>query len=361
MPAPGSPIAVAGSPGIVALGDLNGDGKLDLVVACAKGPRIVVLLGEGEGRFRFAPGGSIPLPESPGEMALADLNGDGKLDLAIACHDSYHVTILLGDGRGGFTRAASSPVVMKNGQHPHTHGLAIGDVNGDGHPDLITVNSDDNDVSVALNNGRGGFTLAPRGPFPVGKSPYPATLADVNGDGHLDVIATSTTRKTPQEEAGSAALTLLLGDGRGDFRRSEIPLRTIVPWFVAVGDINGDRKKDLVVTHAERKELTVLLGDGKGGFAETAGSPLDIGHSAWHVALVDADGDGKLDVVAAAGDGLRVMLGDGLGNFRHAPGSPYPAGKGAWRLAVGDVNGDGKLDIVTSNVESDSVSVLLGR
>src|SRR4029453_16247564 len=118
---------------------------------------------------------------------------------------------------------------------------------------------------------------------------------------------------------------------------------------------------DLVVTHAERSELTVLLGDGKGKFTEVTGSPFDLGHSAWHVAVADLDGDGKADVVAAAGEGVRVLVGDGRGGFRPAPGSPFATGKGAWRLAVGDVNGDGKPDVVTSNVEGDSVTVLLAR
>ena len=93
----------------------------------------------------------------------------------------------------------------------------------------------------------------------------------------------------------------------------------MLPWFVAVADVNGDRKPDLVATHAERSELTVLLGDGQGGFTEATGSPFDLGHAAWHVAIADLNGDGKADVAAAAGDGVRVMLGDGRGGFRPAP------------------------------------------
>jgi hypothetical protein len=360
-PAPDSPIAVAGGPGNVALGELNGDGKLDLVIASGKAKSVTVLLGQGDGRFRAARGGPVKLPEGPGEMVLRDVNGDGKLDLAVANHDSYGVMLLLGDGNGGFALAPNSPIVMKEGRHPHTHGLAAGDLNGDGKLDLVTVSSNpDNDMSVALGDGRGGFTRAPGSPFAVGPSPYPAALGDLDGDGRLDIVATTTDR-SKDGEVVSRELTVLFGDGRGGFRRGQVRLRTEHPWFVVVADVSGDRKPDLVAAHAERSELTVLLGDGKGGFGEATGSPFDLGHAAWHVAVLDADRDGKADVVAAAHEGVRGMLGNGRGGFRRAPGSPFPAGKGAWRLAVGDVNGDGKPDVVTSNLESDSVTVLLAQ
>jgi len=357
-PAPDSPISVGDAPGSVALGDVNQDGKLDLVVASARG--LTVLLGQGDGRFRLAPGGPIHVPKWPSELLLRDFNGDGKLDVAFANHDSYDVVLLFGDGTGGFTLSAHSPVTMKQGRHPHTHGLLAGDLNGDGKLDLVSVNNADNDISIAFGDGKGDFAPVPAA-FPVGPSPYPGALADLNGDGHLDIIATSTGRRSREEEESTKALTVLFGDGRGGFRASRIPLRTKLPWYVVVADINGDHKLDLVVTHTERSELTVLLGDGKGGFNETAGSPFDLGHSAWHIAAVEVNGDAKPDVIIAAGDGLRVMLGDGKGGFRPAPDSPFETGKGTWQLAVGDVNGDGKPDVAMTNVETDKVTVLVGQ
>jgi FG-GAP-like repeat len=103
------------------LGDVNGDGKLDLVVACGRSKSVTILLGQGEGRFRPAAGSPVTLAEGPSEMVLCDLNGDGKLDVAIASHDSYRVVHLLGDGKGCLTPAPNSPVVLKEGQHPHTN------------------------------------------------------------------------------------------------------------------------------------------------------------------------------------------------------------------------------------------------
>jgi hypothetical protein len=360
--APGSPIAVACGPGNLIAGDLNNDSQHDLVVACEQTRSVTVLLGLGTRDGRFRSSNPIPLPDPPGDMVLGDVNGDRNLDLAIDSHDSYGVVLMLGDGKGGLAAAPNSPIVMKEGRHPHTHGLALGDMNGDRRLDLITANNADNDVSIAFGDGRGSFTRAPAA-FAVGPSPYPFALGDVNNDGRLDIIATAsaTGPLRAQQLPSSFALTLLLNDGRGGFRRSELPLRTGQPWFADVGDVNGDSKLDLVATHHDQSALTVLLGDGAGRFSEAAGSPFNFGRNAFQVVLADVNHDRRVDALAATGEGARIMLSDGRGNFRPAPGSPFQTGKGVWRLAVADLNGDSKLDIVTTNLESRSVSILLGQ
>jgi hypothetical protein len=116
-----------------------------------------------------------------------------------------------------------------------------------------------------------------------------------------------------------------------------------------------------VATHHNQSKLTVMLGDGAGNFKEGPNSPFDFGRQAFKVMLADVNRDGRLDALAAAGEGVRVMLGDGRGNFEPAPGSPFLTGRGVWRLAVADLNGDNKLDLVTSNLDSQSVSIMLGQ
>ena len=360
--APGSPFAVAGGLGNVVIGDMNNDRKPDLVGTGEKPSSISVLAGTGDGRFGAALSTPLTTSEGPGDLVLGDVNRDGNLDLAFVTHDSYTVSLLLGDGKGHLAFAPSSPIMMKDGHHPHTHGLAMADLNGDGKLDLATVNNADNDISVAFGDGRGNFTRAPA-TFAVGPSPYPLAVGDVNNDGHPDMVATTTATgpQRAQQLPFSRALTLLLNDGHGSFRSSLLPLRTGQPWFVAIGDLNGDRKVDLVVTHHEQSSLTVLFGDGRGGFTEMSGSPFDFGHDVFKAALADVNRDGKPDVIAAAGDGVRVMLGDGRGGFRPAPDSPFLTSGGTWTFALGDINSDGKIDVVTAGVESGKVSVLLGN
>ena len=338
---------------------MNNDRKLDLVVASESARSITVLEGKGNGQFG-ATLSNTTLAEAPGEMAVADLNGDGKLDVAVSSHDSYGVVLLNGDGKGGLTIAPTSPVVMKQGQHPHTHGLAVADINRDNKLDLITCNSTDNDISIALGDGRGNFTRATQS-YPVGPSPYPFATGDVNNDGWLDLVATATATGPSRREQlpFSRALTLLLSDGKGGLAPRQLPLRTGEPWFAAIADLNGDGRPDIVATHHDQSALTVMMGDGRGGFTEANGSPFDFGVSLFHLIIADVDRDGRLDVVATSGDSVRVLLGDGRGAFK--PAASIPVGPGAWRIVAADFNADGTVDVVTTNLESNSLSVLLGK
>ena len=357
--APGSPVSVLDGPSNALIGDMNNDRKPDLVVAVGRTRSITVLEGKGNGQFGAALSNTT-LADAPGEMAIGDLNGDGKLDVAVSSHDSYGVVLLTGDGKGGLAVAPTSPVVMKAGRHPHTHGLAIADINRDNKLDLITVNSTDNDISFALGDGRGNFTRGPQS-YPVGPSPYPFGSGDVNNDGWLDFVATATATGPSRREQlpFSRALTLLLSDGKGGHTPHQLPLRTGEPWFAAIADLNGDSRPDIVATHHDQSALTVMIGDGRGRFTEANGSPFDFGVNLFHLIIADVNRDSRMDVVATSGDSVRVLSGDGRGAFKQA--ASIPVGPGAWRIATADLNGDGKVDVVTSNLEADSLSVLLGN
>lgn len=354
-PAPGSPFAVGNGPADVAVGDVNGDGKLDIVTANAGGNSVTILLGDGRGGFRNAPGTPLSAGPKPHRVALGDFDRDGRSDLAVTEHDGNDVRVLLADGRRGFVPAPGSPFPALQGGTPHNHGLAAVDVNGDGLLDLTTANQNDNSVSVLLGDRERGFVQAAGSPFNVGGSPYPQALADLNGDGRPDLVA-------PNVHGDN--LAILLGDGRGGFRHAAGSPRRVAsrPYAVALDDFTGDRLTDIVILHDDITLVTVLLGDRKGSFGPAPGAPLDAGYRGGEVVVGDVDGDARKDLVIGA-DGQRVvvLLGDGRGRFLPAPGSPYAAGRGPWNLALADLNGDGRLDLVTANAESSDVTVLLGR
>lgn len=353
IPAPGSPQRVGSQPNDIAAGDVNGDGQLDLITANAGSNDISVLLGDGNGGFRSAPGSPFPAGPAPHLLALGDLTGDSKLDVAVTSHDSNDVLVLQGDGRGGFRPAVGSPFSALRTPNPHNHGLALGDINGDGRLDITTANQNDNSIAVLLNDGAGGFTPGPGSPFGVGRSPYPHALGDVDGDGSLDLLAPN---------VGSNSVSVLLGNGKGGFAAAPgSPLAVLTrPYFAALADVNTDVKLDLILAHDDTSRMTVLLGDGQGRFRAAPGSPFDAGGRGWKVRTGDVNGDGKTDLVTGAlGNRVLVLLGNGKGGFSPAPGSPLAVGRGPWAAVLADLNGDGGPDIITANQEDGTVTILL--
>jgi hypothetical protein len=351
VPAPGSPVPTGPRPGDVLLADFDGDRRLDLASASRDGA--TVRLGNGRGRFTPAPGSPLATSGPPHLLGAGDLDRDGRTDLVATSHDTHAVTVWLSAGGGRFVAAPGSPVAALPGGKAHNHGLAIGDLDGDGWADVTTAD-DEAHVLAVLLGGQAGLRPRPGGAFPVGNSPYPHALGDLNGDGRLDAVVPNT---------GSANVGVLLGDGRGGFAPApgDPVVVTPRPYFVALGDLDVDGDVDAVVTHDDSTSVTVLLGDGRGRLAPVPGRPLDVGRRSWKAALGDLDRDGHLDVALGAGGMVVVLAGDGRGRFKPFPGSPYAVGRGAWSVALGDVDADGRLDLVTADLENDTLTVLLAR
>jgi hypothetical protein len=351
---PGSSVAVGNRPVDIALGDLNGDGNLDLATANSGSGDVTLLLGDGKSGFKSAPAAPLAVGPTAHLVAVGDVNNDGNLDVAITQHDSYNVTVLLGNGSGAFTPAPGSLFLAGKATNAHNHGLAVADVNGDGNLDLLTSNHGHSSVSVLLGNGKGNFTSAGGSPFSTGRGPYPLALGDVNGDGNLDVV-------TPNFAGNN--VTILLGSGKGDFTPAEnspYPVQSR-PYNAAVGDVNGDTKPDIITTHDDVTLITILIGDGTGGFTTAPNSPFDLGYRAYKVTIVDLNRDNKMDLLLCGYPKYVIaLLGDGKGGLAHAHGSPFEVGEGPNGIAIEDFNGDNNLDIATANSESNNVTVLLG-
>jgi len=355
VPAPGSPVPISAR--AMAAGNLNGD-RCDDLLLCV-GTALQVFFGSDKRPWEKDPDVATELPTKCSEIALADLNQDGKLDVVIADHDSYGVSVLLGTGDGRFQASAWSPFLARDGKQPHTHGLAIADVNRDRHLDIVTANNNDGDVSLLLGDGLGKFVRAAASPFSCGQRPYPIAAADINGDGHSDVLVPNATQDVP-----TPTLTILLGNARGELAAApNSPLTCDATlWYVAAGDLNGDRLPDVAATHIEGGTgVTILLNGGQGKLSPAPSSPLELGHGAWGVEIADMNRDGKADLVIAADESIRLYVGDGHGGFQPGAGSPFKTGKGAWRLVVADFNGDGKPDVTTRCVEANRLEILYGN
>jgi uncharacterized protein YjdB len=332
------------TPVSVAVGDFNGDGISDLAVVNQAGSGsnsgdISVLLGKGDGTFGtpvFYTAGLYPQ-----FVAVADFNGDGIADLAIANTGSNFISVLTGNGDGTFQSALN----FVAGGNPTS--LAVGDFNEDGRADLaVSVN---NNVAVLLNNGEGGFQAPVN--YVVGAFPVSVALGDFNGDGHTDLAVAS------QGGNFTGVINVLMGKGDGTFQPAVNYAQGPVPNSIAVADLNGDGKADLAVADAANL-VAVLLGNGDGTFQAptvyaTSAAPISL-------AIGDINGDGKPDLVTASyyGTVVSVLLGNGDGTFQ-LPAN-YTAGSSPKSVAVGDFNGDGKADLAVANHSSSNVSVLLG-
>ena len=357
-PAPSSPYTVGTNPASLAVGDFDGDGNADVAIANYGSNTVTVLLGDGAGGFSAAPFSPFAVGSYPYSVALGDFNGDGKPDLAIANSQSNTLTVLLRGLRtnffgvevGSFVTAPGNPFAV--GNRPVS--VAVGDFNGDGKSDLATANYDSNNVTVLLGNGAGGFSAASGSPFPVDRNPTSIVVGDFNGDGKSDLGIANHESNT---------VTVLLGNGAGGFSTapgSPIPVDRN-PTSIVVGDFNGDGKSDLAIASSPSNTVTVLLGNGAGGFSAAPGSPVAVGTSPLSIAVGDFNGDRKQDLAIAnsVANNVTVLLGSGAGGFSAAPGSPFAVGSYPISAAVGDFNGDGKLDVSVANFSSNTATVLL--
>ncbi len=365
----------------IAMADVNGDGRLDLLIGNESS--VEVMLGNGNGTFQTAQCWGVGGKTTCGKenelfinatsIAVADLNGDGKLDLAVAFQEGLDVNpvvVMLGNGDGTF----QAPQVYDSGGVNPTS-VAVADVNNDGRPDLVVanycaVNDECNEkasVSVLLGNGNG--TFQPAQSFSSGAYyAFSAAVADVNGDGNPDILVFNGVGDSSSGYQSNVGV--LLGNGNGTFQPAVTYLAGTgggsSSGRVVVADLKGNGKLDLVVSDScldsscDQGGISVLLGNGDGTFqaAQAYGSG---GYDAVALTLGDVNRDGAVDVLVgndcAVGAGctygfqaisegiLGVLLGNGDGTFQ--PAQIYDSGGwGAGPVAAGDLTGDGELDAV---------------
>ncbi|MEW6212235.1 MAG: VCBS repeat-containing protein, partial [Acidobacteriota bacterium] len=308
--APRSPFAVGSRPTSIAVEDINRDGKLDIITANRDSNNATVLLGDGQGDFLAAPQSPFAAGTAPEFVAIGDLNGDKNPDLVFAQHaGGYNLTILSGDGKGKFLPARKSLPAPLKSTDPHNHGLVLIDVNRDGNLDILTANAGsnagraDNSMSVLLGNGRGGFRHAAGSPLSIGRLPASIVISDVNRDSKMDIVTAN---------EGAKDISMFLGDGIGRFKSAASFPFSLPTYAndIAIGDVNRDSNPDFVITHDDSSLVTLLLADGAGGFKAAPGSPFDLGHHAWNIIVCDVDGDSSIDIVMRGpNDRIMILLG----------------------------------------------------
>jgi hypothetical protein len=325
-------IIATGNYSVVAAGDVNLDGNVDLV-ALGTFLSPTVFLGNGNGTFQT--GATYAAGSTPNSIVIRDITGDGKPDLVIGLTSG--IGTLVGNGDGTFQTATE---YVSGGDSGH---VFLGNFNHDLRPDAAVANGLTFNVSLFLNSGSGKFLAARQ--FAVSgfqsQNSIGGVTGDFNGDGKKDIAVVSDT----------PGVHVLLGNGDGTFQSEIVTIAGFNPQGLATGDFNRDHKLDLVVTDATAEQVLILLGNGDGTFqvANTYPAPCDCGPVG--VAVADVNHDGKLDVLAAIEQPndpnrnfLEVYLGNGDGSLQ--PGVGYPVGIDALNVTLGDINNDGNLDAI---------------
>lgn len=330
--------------GVTALAsaDLNGDGKADVAAVSVSSNKLYVSLGNGDGTL--APARAYDTDRGPSAVVIADVTGDGKADLLVSNYDAATVSLLPGNGDGTFNPQRIANVAAG------ANALVAQDMNGDGKLDVVTANYDANSVSVLINNGTGGFNTAKN--YSTGAGSGPAALAafDWSGDGRIDVVTANADNNTVSYLQGSAVTA-------GALNAAKAVATGKGPNTIAARDWNGDGKLDFVTGNGDSGDVTLITGKGDGTF--NAMIVLTQTGYVSDIVAADVSGDGRPDLVLAGGSPGRVgvVYSFAGGVFSPSSRSIYASGP----IATPDLNGDGKLDLVIGQTSGAVLAYISAR
>lgn len=342
--------------------DYDRDGDIDLAVVSFTGASMAVLRNQGDGKYEvgteFSAGqgtSSLPLP-----LATGDLDNDGDADLAAGNASTNRITIHRNNGSASFPIRPSvtdSSLLFTN----TPRGVAIADFDGDGWRDIAVANQSISKVSIFRNRGNGKFASTASSEYPLdpvlGNYPYSIVARDLDGDTDIDLATAN---------YGANRAAVLLNDGSGTFVIGGYYPTGSLPYFIASADFNGDGYNDLTTldqgTGGSIGTISLFLNDGNGAFPTRTPYAAGISPSSLVAADLNANGDIDWAVSNVGPSGLDttllVFMNNGSGSF--APGVRYTTGTGPVSVAAGDVNGDGIMDLVTTNYGVNALSFFAG-
>jgi hypothetical protein len=338
----------------VAIADLDGDGKPDVVVTDEfSGAFSVYRNTSTNGDISFAQRADFATGNGPAGIAVGDIDGDGKLDLVVANSSNNTVSVYRNTSTNGSISFAPR-VDFATGSEPF--GLAIGDIDGDGKPDIVVTNWQDSTVSVLRNmSSSGSISFASKVNFASGTNPHGAAIGDLDGDGKPDVVVTNGVGNTVSVYRNVSTSGSIQLAPKVDFSTG------VLAYYLVIADVDGDGKPDLVVANTGPVTVSVLRNTSTSGSISFA-SKVDLATTSnpSGVAMGDIDGDGKLDLVVANYNSSTLSV------FRNTSSSgaisfgskvDFGTGSHPWCIAMGDIDGDGRPDIVVTNSTSNTISV----
>jgi len=337
---PSTEFSVGDGPDFIFKADFNKDGKMDLATTNWNGNTISILLGNGTGGFTA--GATIGTGVEPFAAVSADFNADGNPDIAVSHYTDNTVSIFLGNGTGGF----GVPLTFPGGSA--AYGMTSADFNGDGKLDIALANRGSSSLSVFLGNGNG--TFGGNTPVAMGFSNiYSIASSDINGDGKIDLVTANYSNN----------ISVILGNGDGTFQTPSNIAVGGSNTYASLEDVNSDTYKDIIVSNTNGN-IYVLISNGNGTFQPNTSFNIGGGPNYFNV-TADFNLDGNLDIAVSnySNSNVSVILGNGNGSF--SPASNFNVKGGPWSLVTADFNADGRPDIATGNEYDDNVSVLLNN
>jgi len=349
--APATTNAVGVNPASVAVVDVNGDGKLDLICANTGDNTLTVLTNNGSSVF--GSNATYTVGAYPVSVVAADINGDGKVDLICANFNDRTISVLTNNGNGVFSSNATYTVAASPAS---VVSVTAADINGDGKLDLVCVNRAlVGTLLILTNNGAGIFSS--NATYAVGGSPATVAAVDINGDGKLDLICLN----LDAISFFGSTLSVLTNNGSGIFGSNATYTATSGPGtassFVAA-DVNGDGKPDLICAQPHLSSTLLILTNNGGGIF-SSNTTLSVGSSLNSVMTADVNGDGKIDLIYLNSNTntLSVLINNGSGVFTFAATNTVTGIPNS--VIAADLNGDGKLDLICSSPNSNTLSVLI--